>query len=92
MFKTAADDAVCDQCAPLAGELAEDFNDLPDPPLHPWCRCEIVAIPTVPTVEEQLEFKEEREEDREEEKQIKEIQREEKERLKEDKWKRLLER
>lgn len=33
MFKTAADEDVCwEQCAPHAGELSEDFNDLPQPP------------------------------------------------------------
>jgi hypothetical protein len=60
MFQTAADDVVCDLCAPLSGQLSEDFNDLESPPLHAWCRCEIVAIPTVKEVTKQERFLKER--------------------------------
>jgi hypothetical protein len=56
MFKTAADESVCELCAPYAGDLQEDLDLLPQPPIHAWCRCEIVAIPTVPTLEEQTQF------------------------------------
>jgi len=59
MFKTAADERVCEICAPYAGQMSEDPDALDEPPFHPWCRCEIVAVPTVPTVEEQQQFLEE---------------------------------
>jgi len=56
MFKTAADETVCDLCAPCAGDLQEDPDLLEQPPVHVWCRCEIIAIPTVTTLEEQTDF------------------------------------
>jgi len=56
MFKTARDDDVCEQCAPLSGMLAEDPHELEEPPLHVWCRCEIVVTPTVKVVDAQESF------------------------------------
>lgn len=61
MFKTEADEAVCDECAPFAGTLYPDYDELisiigDEPPLHVNCRCEIVSTPTVPTFEEQWDF------------------------------------
>jgi len=56
MFKTAGDEDVCDLCAPLSGQLSEDPHEMEMPPLHAWCRCEIVAIPTVESVKGQERF------------------------------------
>jgi hypothetical protein len=59
MIQTAADEGVCEECASLAGEMTQDLDTLEMPPYHVYCRCEIVAIPTVGEYEEQLDFKEE---------------------------------
>lgn len=59
MIKTAADERVCELCASLAGDMTQDLDSLDLPPWHSWCRCEVIAIPTVPEYEEQLEFKQE---------------------------------
>lgn len=56
MFRTARDDDVCAECAPLSGMLAEDPSELEEPPLHVWCRCEIVVVPTVKEVKQQESF------------------------------------
>lgn len=62
MFQTAADDLVCDECAPYSGTMADTYDDLvaetDEPPLHINCRCELVATPTVPTVDQQQRFRE----------------------------------
>jgi hypothetical protein len=59
MVQTAADEGVCELCAGMAGDMTEDIDALDLPPYHVYCRCEIVAIPTVGEYEKQLEFKEE---------------------------------
>jgi len=59
MVQTAADESVCEYCATLAGDMTQDLDMLDLPPYHVYCRCEVVAIPTVPEYEEQLAFKEE---------------------------------
>jgi hypothetical protein len=63
MLQTMADDGVCDDCAPLAGLMYEDYDELiteldGGPPMHVNCRCEVVGRPTVPTVEKQDRFRE----------------------------------
>lgn len=72
MFQTQADELVCSICAPHAGNRSLDYDEMTmliggDPPLHIYCRCEIVAIPTVPVVERQDRFRERREREEEEE-------------------------
>jgi hypothetical protein len=67
MFKTEADEAVCEICAPLSGEMSVDPLDFPQPQLHPNCRCEIVAIPTTALLDEQTKFRQEFLEEMEEE-------------------------
>ncbi|MEM3017950.1 MAG: hypothetical protein QXO25_03620 [Candidatus Bathyarchaeia archaeon] len=72
MLQTAADDRVCGLCAPHAGLRVKDYDELVMeiggvPPLHIYCRCEIIAIPTVPLVEKQDRFRERWEREQEEE-------------------------
>jgi hypothetical protein len=59
MIQTAADEGVCELCASMAGDMTQDIDSLPLPPYHVFCRCQIVAIPTVSEYEKQLAFKEE---------------------------------
>jgi len=52
-----AQDNVCDECADLDGEIVDLDEEFPNdggdgPPLHPNCRCDVVAI-TVPEEEEE---------------------------------------
>ena len=64
MVFTEADDRVCDECAPYAGLIVTDFNEIlalfggDYPPWHFNCRCQIVASPLFKDVQSQERFRE----------------------------------
>jgi uncharacterized protein with PIN domain len=42
-FRTTGDDKVCERCRAFDGQGADKEKDLPQPPLHPHCRCVVVS-------------------------------------------------
>ena len=43
-FDATFDYRVCPECAPLDGKESTNRSDLPTPPIHPNCRCRVLAI------------------------------------------------
>ena len=43
-FDATFDYRVCPECAPLDGKESSKRSDIPTPPLHPNCRCRVLAI------------------------------------------------
>ena len=53
-FDATFDYRVCPECAPLDGKESSKRSDIPTPPIHPNCRCRVLAITAT-----QLEFERE---------------------------------
>ena len=43
-FDATFDYRVCPECAPLDGQESKNRSDIPSPPIHPNCRCRVLAI------------------------------------------------
>lgn len=58
LFCTALDDSVCSDCNDREGEIYKnDDPDLPNPPLHPNCRCRLIPVPSDDDKYKELEMK-----------------------------------
>lgn len=58
LFCTALDNSVCDDCNDHEGRIYKNNDpDLPNPPLHPNCRCRLIPVPNDDDKYKKLEMK-----------------------------------